>query len=423
MNQYSKKNLIVITLFFLSIQLLNAQTIWTRYPRNLIMTKTLNNYEGTFIGSPSIIDEGDTLKMLYAVNASAQGRISYAFSIDAGITWTKYNNATPIFDVGSIGSWDSYFLDTPDWIKDKAGYKMYYFGDTDNSSVDASIGLATSSNGINWTRSGPAPVLKKGNPGDWDGLFVGDPTVVYDGVGYYMWYSGIDTTWQVKIGFATSADGITWAKHPGNPVLNGGALFSWEGYGVGVPTVIKRNGQFEMWYNGVSYFDVLDNGLVDTIRIGFATSTNGINWTKSKLNPIFNTYDAGYNLTEYRGPWAPDVVYRPTDNKYYMWYETGYGFGLSTSPDNILSTATTHPFPISFSIYPNPASESITIKHPDSGNKGRIRIFNSMGILLNEVDLTQQAQASQINIAGLPKGLYFIRITNLPEQVQKFIKH
>ncbi len=409
---------VISLLITLTTQVLSAQTIWTRSPSNLVMIKTNNLYEGTFIGSPAVIEDNDTLKMLYAGNASSEGRIFFAYSPD-GISWVKHNNATPVLDVSAAGNWDSYFLDTPSWLKDSAGYKMYYFGDTDNVSTGGCIGLATSPNGINWTRYGTQPVLSPGNPGDWDGLFVADPTVIFDGNSYFMWYTGVDTTWQVKIGFAISPDGLTWTKYPGNPVLNGGTFLSWEGFGVGIPTVLKRNGQFEMWYDGVSYFDVADNGLVDTIRIGYATSTDGAHWSKLNQNPVFGTYSSGYNITEYRGPWAPSVVYRTTDSKYYMWYETGYGFGLATSPDDVLSIFQKNDSEQNFSVYPNPATSFVIIDIADNNNKQQLQIFNSLGAVVKEFEITG---STKVNIADIPCGLYFIHFLNQSQHTLKFVK-
>jgi predicted GH43/DUF377 family glycosyl hydrolase len=391
-----------------------SQTTWQRSSGNLVMIKTTNSYEGTYIGSPSVIEDNDTLKMLYAGNASAEGRILYAYSLD-GITWTK--QLVPALDVAAMGSWDSYFLDTPDWLKDNTGYKMYYFGDTDNLSNDASIGLATSPDGRHWSRMGNTPVLSPGNPGDWDGLFVGDPTVVYDGTTYYMWYSGVDTTWKVRIGLATSPNGLVWTKYSGNPVLDGGSVYSWEGYNVGVPSVMKRNGTFEMWYNGVSYFDLLD-GNIDTIKIGYATSPDGMNWTKYHANPVLGTYSAGYTTNETRGPWAPDVVFRSSDLTYYMWYETSYGFGLAKSAADIQSV-TEDQTEDDVSVYPNPVKQVLNIKCPQHVMDSQVEIYNSVGERMQHGLMNS---SGELDVSNLPSGLYFLKLKGDPRTIKKFMK-
>lgn len=395
---------------FLTTQVVTAQTTWTKSSSNLILTKTMNLFEGTAIGSPSVIDEGDTLKMLYAAGGTdTKGRISYAYSLDS-TTWIKYNKATPVFDVSSFGNWDSHFLDTPDWIKDSIEYKLYYFGDNDNNAVGGAIGLATSHNGINWVRRSTQPVLSPGNPGEWDGLYIESPSVLYDGVSYLMWYSGIDTTYKVRIGVATSPDGIYWKKYAGNPVIDGGSIYSWEGLSVATPAIIKRNGQFEMWYVGASYYDMLDNNAIDTIKVGYATSSNGLNWIKYAANPILSTYDNRYNINETRGPWTPDVVYRPLENKYYMWYETAYGFGLATANDNFLLTNRINSSNKTFDLYPNPFSFSTTLQTDHLLNNANVTVYNSYGQAVKQIK-TISRQTITLYREDLPSGLYFIRLT------------
>jgi predicted GH43/DUF377 family glycosyl hydrolase len=65
------------------------------------------------------------------------------------------------------------------------------------------------------------PVLTVGEEDEWDSaaVFAGD-VVLHDGM-YYMFYTGgTDAMWgPLAIGFATSADGMTWDKYEGNPVL------------------------------------------------------------------------------------------------------------------------------------------------------------------------------------------------------------
>ena len=55
----------------------------------------------------------------------------------------------------------------------------------------------------------------------------------------------------------------------------------------------------------------------------------------------------------------------------------------------------------------------------DENQKSQLRIFNTMGMLFKEISITK---STQINIADLPSGLYFIHIKNQPSQTQKFIK-
>ncbi len=306
---------------------LTAQTVWIKYPANPVMVREGNFYEET-IGSPSVILLRDTFRMYYAAGGrDTKGRIALALSTD-GIHWTKYGSATPVFGPDSTG-WDSHFLDTPDILYD-GQFKLYYFGDSDNDPPGGAIGLAVSSDGVSWSRVGTSPVLSPGADGDWDGLFLESPTVLYDPSSglYFMYFSGADTTWRVRIGGATSPDGIHWTKMPENPVLTPGGASDWDGFAVATPTVLKRDTLFEMWYCGASVEDILADGDIDTLWIGYATSNDGVVWTKHPENPLIGTYTPPADV---RGPWAPDVVFVPSRGEFMMWYETAFGFGLATS--------------------------------------------------------------------------------------------
>ncbi len=74
----------------------------------------------------------------------------------------------------------------------------------------------------------------------------------------------------------------------------------------------------------------------------------------------------------------------------------------------------------SFQIFPNPAAKILNIYISGTQNpKGQIQIFNSIGMLLKEIDV---AQTTQINIVDLPSGLYFVHLKNKESKMQKFIK-
>ena len=63
-----------------------------------------------------------------------------------------------------------------------------------------------------------------------------------------MWYSGHDGS-HIRIGYATSSDGINWTKH--GIVLDLGASGEWDDYYVSCPCVIKDDdGTYKMWYSG-----------------------------------------------------------------------------------------------------------------------------------------------------------------------------
>ena len=87
----------------------------------------------------------------------------------------------------------------------------------------------------------------------------------------------------IPVGTATQAQ-TDWRKYDGNPVLPKGPAGSWEDEGVFNPEVIFDGGTFKMWYGG-------DDGT--NFRTGYATSTDGLVWTKSDSNPVMDLGAAG----------------------------------------------------------------------------------------------------------------------------------
>lgn len=71
-----------------------------------------------------------------------------------------------------------------------------------------------------------------------------------------------------------------------------------------------------------------------------------------------------------------------------------------------------------FSIFPNPATETLKISFRDN-QKQQIQICNSFGQVVKEILI---ASNEKINIAGLPSGVYFIRLKDISLQTQKFVK-
>jgi len=124
-------------------------------------------------------------------------------------------------------------------------------------------------------------VLDVGRPDSFDSGYAGFPTVHFDGTLFRMWYSSWDTPWPAPggIGLATSADGVNWTRaNEGRPVLTVAAKGMFDAAQVIGPCVLFEDGKFMMWYGG------MDGTLHDRTgieRIGLATSTDGVHWTRA----------------------------------------------------------------------------------------------------------------------------------------------
>jgi predicted GH43/DUF377 family glycosyl hydrolase len=239
--------------------------------------------------------------------------------------WTKYEG-NPVLDLGAPGEWDDYRVDgVPSVLYENGTYKMWYSG-SDGSNLR--IGYATSSDGITWTKHAGNPVLDLGAPGEWDDLHIENSFVLFEDGIYKMWYSGDDGS-NLRIGYATSSDGITWTKYEGNPVLDLGASGEWDDSSVGGTPVLFEDGTYKMWYSGYDGYNW---------RIGYATSSDGITWTKYEGNPVL---DLGAS-----GEWDDTNILNPSvlfeEGIYKMWYSSydGYNWriGYATSTDGIVWT-------------------------------------------------------------------------------------
>jgi predicted GH43/DUF377 family glycosyl hydrolase len=158
------------------------------------------------------------------------------------------------------------------------------------------------------------PVLTT-SVGKFDSQALRGNSVIYDGVLYKMWYGGYDGN-PNRIGYATSMDGRNWTKqNNGNPVLFGGASGAWDDSGLYSLCVIKDGTTYKMWYSGNH----------NSVQIGYATSSDGITWTKYASNPVFSGDGAGFDSAN---TWAGTVI--KDGSTYKMWYlgNSGGGGGL-----------------------------------------------------------------------------------------------
>ena len=243
--------------------------------------------------------------------------------------WIKDEN-NPVLVPGQPVDWDGGGVSAPAVIYSDGLFQMWYTGEiaTDTAQVARTvIGLATSSDGTRWEKDTRNPVLPDGARGEWDAEGVSDAAILKRDDMYHMWYAGVDGSGKIQIGYAQSSDGAVWTKHEDNPVLEPGPEDAWDMQRVRPGTVLWIEGEYRMWYTGVNVFG--------TAQIGYATSEDGVIWSKHPRNPVL---PFGDNAWDRFGVYRPAVVF---DGQIYrMWY-TGVGedgvhrINLATSPDGI----------------------------------------------------------------------------------------
>ena len=201
------------------------------------------------------------------------------------LNFSVMNAGEPVFTPGSGTAWDQYLLNKQ-IVRDMGTYYMYYAA-ASSSSAAGNIGLATSTDGLGWTRYSGNPILSSGvdsydkNGLDW-------PVVIKDGSTWRMWYSGAVSSTDVGICYATSTDGYNWTKSASNPVLANGATDSdWDGYEVRPCDVALRGINYTMYYRGI--------GSGGVHNLGLAISTDCTSWTESASNPLYRGEASGWN--------------------------------------------------------------------------------------------------------------------------------
>lgn len=115
-------------------------------------------------------------------------------------------------------------------------------------------------------------------------------------------------------------------KHDGNPVLDVGKPGQWDDKGCGCFSITDVGGRLHLYYMGA--------GTKNSWRIGLATSGNGVNWQRSKSNPVLPQGPAG--------SWDSNAVTMPyvlnDGGQLTMIYSgsgKGEGFGRATSADGV----------------------------------------------------------------------------------------
>ncbi|MBT3337903.1 MAG: hypothetical protein HN855_07130 [Anaerolineae bacterium] len=187
--------------------------------------------EASWLRASSALIEEDGTWVLYLSSAS-RGVIE-----DLPMIWRATAPApngpwtfddTPLLEPGETGAWDDYGVEDPIVLKTGSGYFMYYLNARfDNQRGITAVGLATSNDGLFWT--------KYNDPNTDERYSVSDPVFLYNGE--ISGYDSIQThfVWQDQSGFAmlygvgrntlenlnyaTSADGTTWTIPAAEPVF------------------------------------------------------------------------------------------------------------------------------------------------------------------------------------------------------------
>ncbi len=180
---------------------------------------------------------------------------------------------------------------------------------------------------LSWIKAASNPVVS--NTLCYSGEHLDPALVVESANNYKMYFS--DRSTGADIYLATTTDGgLNWTcGNSGNPVLTNGSGGAWDETRVVSATVVKDGASdYKMWYAGVNAAGIY--------AIGYATSSDGVNWNKDGSNPVLtkgapSAWDSQYVR-------EPSVI--NVGGTYHMWYAGTakwpyFRVGHATSPDGI----------------------------------------------------------------------------------------
>ena len=219
-------------------------------------------------------------------------QIGYATS-DDGLHWTEVGSDpvllskdVPYAKVAALAS-DGLVLDDGTWV-----LYFYTWNSYDQSLAPGAIGRATAPAPTGpWTPD-PAPILNPGSEGTWDELRLSAPRIVsLDDGSYRMYYTGYNKKGigSGQIGMATSPDGITWTKYDdpattdaafaeSDPIMKPPARFDFN-----QPMVEQTP---DGW---VMIFRQVDLTKRPGMSLTYALSDDGVHWNISSDQPFWDS--------------------------------------------------------------------------------------------------------------------------------------
>ena len=207
--------------------------------------------------------------------------------------WQKYEG-NPLIDGGKLGTVFDIAV-----LREGGVYRMW-----GSWRPKKSIALFESTDGIHWGQ--PTIVLAPNEATAWEDD-INRPSVLKRADEYHMWYTG-QARGRSWIGYAASPDGRVWKRMSDKPVLS--PEQPWEKVAVMCPNVLwdEQAKLFRMWYSGGEQYE--------PDAIGYATSPDGLHWTRHNPNPIFRPDPS--HVWEQRKVAGAQVLRE--DDWYYMFY-------------------------------------------------------------------------------------------------------
>lgn len=276
------------------------------------------------VPTPLYLPHQQTIRIFFGVTTHDNfGRTTYldvSASNPSKIIFIETNRAT--LGLGNPGTFDDCGAIPSCCLQVDDKHYLYYVGFQRSIKVPYMLfpGLALSNDAITFKRFSQAPLLDRNKS---NFLSYAAPCVISDEGIFKMWL-WIGNEWiklngkdylSASIGYAESNDAINWIIKKTDcisPALD-------TEFSVGRPWVIKENGLYKMFYS-VRHIKKM-------YRLGYAESTDGINWTRKDAEVGIDVSETG---------WDSEMICYPAvikvEDRTYLFYngnnngETGFGW-------------------------------------------------------------------------------------------------
>ena len=313
-------------------------TPWEKLGMLFDVSKILDKPEWfhDYAQAPNAVDMGDFVRFYF----STRGPLEESGNYTSRVTYVDYESLEPpimkdigmepILDLGQAGCFDEHGTYPISVLKHQDKFIGMYGGWSRCESVpfDVAIGLATSLDGKKFTKLGSGPVLAAN---EFEPFVVGSPKLRYFKDKFYLTYIA-GREWTVekgraeiyyKLRIAHSDDCISWKRANKDIIPDKIDLMEAQASG----DIFEKDGVYHMWFCFRSHIGFRDDK-TKSYRIGYAKSTNLIDWERS---------DSSYELKTSNKGWDSESVSYPNvftfKNQIYLAYLGNnigkYGFGVA----------------------------------------------------------------------------------------------
>ncbi|HVB35376.1 MAG TPA: hypothetical protein VNJ52_13530 [Patescibacteria group bacterium] len=249
---------------------------------NAILSPGASGFDQGSIDSETWIEANGQIYLFYCGwNA---GETQAEIGVATGPNFQSLTKQGVVLAPGSAGAWDSGYVCGPRIFHQNGTYYLFYFGGqgTSYEAAPSSIGVATSTDLVTWTKASVNPILTPGTTGAWDAKQLFRPFAFEWQGTDYLFYNAANAAGEEQIGYATASSPTgPWTKYASNPVFSPTGS-GWESSHVFDPEIFRFAGTWAMLYSGFGTGQ----------GIGWAFSSDLNTWTRSALNPLYVEYQA-----------------------------------------------------------------------------------------------------------------------------------